>query len=123
MAPVHRHSRAHMTTDPHASTYAYLLRQYGPLLTLRHLAEVMHTTPAGLRMALSRRGHPFTVALAGSRRRLGRRVYFEALKVAGLIDGGEPALADDTDTGTVPAMRPVALPVGRRGGRQPWTGK
>ena len=123
MAPVHRHSRAHMTTDPHASTYAYLLRQYGPLLTLRHLAEVMHTTPAGLRMALSRRGHPFTVALAGSRRRLGRRVYFEALTVAGLIDGGGVDLAVDMDTGAAPPRRLATLPMGRRGGSQAWSGK
>jgi hypothetical protein len=117
MARVHRHSGAHVTTDPHASTYQYLLRQYGPLLTLKHLAEVMHTTPAGLRMALSRRGHPFTVALAGSRRRIGRRVYFEALTVAGLIDGAGPGLAEDTDTLTGPEMRPVSLPVARRRGR------
>jgi len=50
-------------------------------------------------------------------------VYFEALKVAGLIDGAGPDLAVDTDTGKVPAMRPVTLSVGRRGGSQPWTGK
>jgi len=100
---VQQNVSAHVSSDPHASTYQYLLHQYGPLLTLRHLAEVMHTTPAGLRMALSRRGHPFAVALAGSRRRLGRRVYFEAHTVAGLIDGVGPEPAPGAERWPAPA--------------------
>lgn len=72
------------------STYDYLLSHYGPLLTLKHVAEVMHTTPAGLRMTLARRRQPMAVGLAAARRQLGRRIYFEARCVAEMIDG-EPA--------------------------------
>lgn len=73
---------------PIASTYEYLLTHYGPLLTLKHLAEVMHSTPNGVRMSIARKQQPLAVALAGARRRLGRRVYFEARLVAETIDQG-----------------------------------
>ncbi len=73
-------------TEPLSPTHQYLLTHYGPLLTLKHLAEVLHSTPSGLRMAMSRQTQPFTVALAGTRRRFGRRVYFEARRVAEIID-------------------------------------
>ena len=71
-----------------SSTYEYLLTHYGPLLTLKHLAEVMHSTPNGVRMSITRKQQPLAVALAGARRRLGRRVYFEARLVAETIDQG-----------------------------------
>ncbi len=73
-------------SEPISATYQYLLTRYGPMLTLKHLAEVMHSTPNGLRMAMSRKMQPFTVTLAASRRRFGRRVYFEARRVAEIID-------------------------------------
>jgi hypothetical protein len=73
-------------SDAISATHAYLLKHYGPLLTLKHLAEVMHTTPSGLRMAMSRKKEPLTVALAQTRRRIGRRIFFEASQVADLID-------------------------------------
>ena len=82
--------------DATRSTYEYLLEHYGPLLTLKHVAEVMHTTPASLRQTLSRESQTMAAGLAGARRRLGRRVYFEARKVAEVIearDGG--GVADD----------------------------
>lgn len=69
-----------------SATHQYLLTRYGPMLTLKHLAEVMHSTPSGLRMAMSRKRQPFTVTLAASRRLFGRRVYFEARKIAEIID-------------------------------------
>ena len=71
---------------PNSGTYPYLLSQYGPLLTLKHLAEVLHSTPNGVRMTLARRRQPLSMALSRSRRRLGRRVYFDALGVAQAID-------------------------------------
>ena len=67
-------------------THQYLLTQYGPLLTLKHLAEVMHSTPGGLRMAIARQRQPLALALAATQRRVGRRVYFEAGRVAEIID-------------------------------------
>lgn len=69
-----------------SATHDYLLRHYGPLLTLRHLAEVMHTTPNGMRMAIARGRQPVTRALAAARRPLGRRIYFETRTVAEIID-------------------------------------
>ncbi len=74
-------------SESNSSTYEHLLSHYGPLLTLKHLAEVMHTTPAGLRMTLARRQQPMSVGLASARRQLGRRIYFEARRIAELIDG------------------------------------
>lgn len=76
-----------------SATYQYLLSKYGPLLTLKHVAEVMHTTPNGVRMAITRRRQSFAAGLAAARRRLGRRVYFEARCVAEVIDRGAPAQA------------------------------
>lgn len=73
-------------SDSITATHQYLLTNYGPLLTLKHLAEVLHSTPSGLRMAMHRKREPFTCALAGTRRRVGRRIFFEARRVAELID-------------------------------------
>jgi len=73
-------------SDPISATYQYLLTQYGPLLTIKHVAEVLHGTPNGLRMAMNRKQQPFARSLGESRRRFGRRVFFEARQVARLID-------------------------------------
>jgi len=73
-------------SDAITATHQYLLAHFGPLMTLKHLAEVMHSTPNGLRMAMHRKREPFTAALAGTRRRMGRRLYFEARLVAEIID-------------------------------------
>jgi len=73
-------------SESNPPTYQYLLSNYGPLLTLKHLAEVLHSTPNGVRMTIARRRQPFAVALSAARRRLGRRVYFDASRVAEAID-------------------------------------
>ncbi len=70
----------------HNGTYEYLLQHYGPLLTLKHVAELVHSTPNGVRMAISRKNQSFAIGLASAKRRLGRRVYFEARRVAEVID-------------------------------------
>lgn len=72
--------------DTMSGTYEYLLTHYGPLMTLKHVAEILHATPNGLRMSIARKRGPFAAALADARRRLGRRVYFEARRVAQVID-------------------------------------
>ena len=72
--------------EPLSATHQYLLAQYGPLLTFKHLAEVMHVSPNGVRMAITRQRQPLAVALGEARRQLGRRVYFEARLVAEAID-------------------------------------
>lgn len=71
-----------------SATHRFLLANYGPLLTLQHVAKIMHSTPNGVRMAIARQQQPFAMALAGAQRKLGRRVYFEARRVADVIDCG-----------------------------------
>ncbi len=46
----------------------------------------MHSTPNGVRMAIARKRQPFAVALSNARCYFGRRVYFEASRVAEIID-------------------------------------
>jgi len=82
----------HPTNDTVSATHHYLLARYGPLLTLKHLAEVLHSTPNGLRMAMSRKREPFASALGGAVRRFGRRTYFDARRVAELIDRDDSPL-------------------------------
>ena len=86
-------------SDSISITYQDLLTSYGPLLTLGHLAEVMHSTPNGLRMAMRRGERPFAIALCQARRRLGRRMVFEACRIAELIE-------QDHDAGAL--TRPAA---------------
>lgn len=74
--------------QPISATYEYLLKHYGPLLTLKHLAEVMHSTPNGLRMAIVRHRQPLAVALMEAKQQVGRRLFFEARLVAFAIDQG-----------------------------------
>ena len=86
-------------SDLITATHHYLLTHYGPMLTLKHLAEVLHSTPSGLRMAMHRKRGPFTCALAGTRRQVGRRIFFEARRVAELIDqDSEDATAGGNDS-------------------------
>ncbi len=100
-----------------SSTYEYLLTHYGPLLTLKHLAEVMHSTPNGVRMSIARKQQPLAVALAGARRRLGRRVYFEARLVAETIDQGMMGKLIQESSATVGQQRAenhASLPTAER---------
>ena len=80
------HHGEHSVGDRITATHQYLLTHYGPLLTLKHLAEVFHSTPSGLRMAMYRKREPVARALAQTRRQVGRRMFFEARRVAELID-------------------------------------
>ncbi len=75
-----------MTNTANTETYEYLLEQYGPLLTIKHVAELMHTTPRVICRAINRNRQSFAVGLVSAKRKLGRRVYFEARRVADVID-------------------------------------
>lgn len=100
---MHQHLGAQAVTVPLSATHQYLLAHYGPLLTFKHLAEVLHLSPNGVRMAIVRKRQPLGVALGEARRKLGRRVYFEARMVAEAIDG----------CGTIPANVTAKLQQGR----------
>ena len=86
--PINEHSGARTLNPPISATYEYLLKHYGPLLTLKHLAEVMHSTPNGLRMAITRHRQPLAAALTEAKHQVGRRLFFEARLVAYAIDQG-----------------------------------
>jgi len=72
--------------DADSSTHAYLLASYGPLLTRQNLADLMPASPNGLCVAIARQRHPRSIARARARRRVGRRIDFEARRVANAID-------------------------------------
>ena len=80
-------------------TYQYLLDHYGPLLTMKHLAEVLHTSYGGLRMDIVRGNHPLAVGLASAQRRVGRRIYFDSGQVAALLDGVPAPVIVDSAAG------------------------
>lgn len=96
------HYGAHKVDEGISATHSYLLANYGPLLTIRHLADLLHTTPNGIRMAIARKRQPLTKALAEAKRPLGRRVYFDARRVAAAIDR-------DNGTAAVPRVNPLSL--------------
>ncbi len=100
-----------------SGTYEYLLSHYGPLMTLKHVAEVMHSTPNGVRMAIARRRQPFAELLSRARRQLGRRVYFEARRVAEVIDQDATTAATPDQSNSVTEV-PLSKPWPRRAGRQ-----
>lgn len=72
--------------DQGASLDKYGLQQkYGPLLTLSQVAEVLHRSRDGLRVSLYR-DTELSNALKQAKKTMGRRVYFKAVDIAGLID-------------------------------------
>jgi len=71
------------------TTEEYLLKQYGPLMSMTDIAALLDRSPEGIRVALysdtdvSRKLKPTML-------RIGRRVYFRTLQVkeALSLDGG-----------------------------------
>ncbi|TZG41523.1 DNA-binding protein [Halomonas eurihalina] len=62
-----------------------LLERYGPLLSLSDLSELLKRSPDGLRIAL-RGQSDFALRWNSAKRKVGRRVYFQASEVAELIE-------------------------------------
>lgn len=67
-----------------------LLNRYGPLLGIAHLAELLHRSPDGLRMALHVGGE-YADRLNAAKVRIGRRVYFRTPEVARVLGGVDDA--------------------------------
>lgn len=67
------------------TTEEQLLERYGPLLSLTELSELLKRSPDGLRISLQSQSE-FAVKWNTAKRKVGRRVYFRATDVAGLID-------------------------------------
>jgi len=68
------------------TTEQKLVDRYGLLLTVTHLADVLHLNETGLRMTL-RGNSDFAKRMKPVRQRIGRRYYFKAVDVAKLLDG------------------------------------
>jgi len=64
-----------------------LTDRFGPLLTLRHLAELLDRSVSGLRYSLRRPSDERTRALNACACRIGRPVYYPATDVARIICG------------------------------------
>lgn len=82
------------------------LKQYGPLMTLLELAEVLDRSPEGLRISL-RNSDPFSNAVNDSRKKLGRRVYFATSKIAIVLglESPEASAAADAERSSDEANR------------------
>ncbi|CAK7040036.1 MAG: hypothetical protein KER_01647 [Kerstersia gyiorum] len=61
-----------------------LNQMYGPLLSLPQLAELLHRSPNGLRVAL-RTSQPYALHLQQARVKIGRRVYFRTADIANYL--------------------------------------
>jgi len=63
-----------------------LTKQYGPLLSMAQLAQVLDRSPEGLRISL-RASTAWVQRINASRLRLGRRVYFRTSEISQLLAG------------------------------------
>lgn len=70
-----------------SSTLDFLLRKYGPSLTLEDLAEVLKRKPGGVRSVLSRNEDDWAKEINKKKVYIGRRVYFPAEAVSDLLAG------------------------------------
>jgi hypothetical protein len=61
-----------------------LNQMYGPLLSLPQLAELLHRSPDGLRVAL-RTSQPYALQIRQARVKIGRRVYFRTADIASYL--------------------------------------
>ena len=70
----------------HMSFDEVLLAKYGPLMTLPDLAETLKRSVEGVRNGLTKDMEPYR-KIREARVRIGRRVYFQTLKIAAIILG------------------------------------
>jgi hypothetical protein len=61
-----------------------LIRQYGQLLSINQLAAILDRSPDGLRSTLRSSGE-WVNKINATRFRLGRRLYFRTVAVAGVL--------------------------------------
>jgi hypothetical protein len=59
-----------------------LIDRYGPFLSIDQLAEALDRSPKGLRITLQRSNSAVSKAFQPARKKVGRRVYFNAVGVA-----------------------------------------
>lgn len=76
-------------SDAVSSMEASMFEKYGPLLSLPQLAEILHRTPDGLRVALHD-DSSYAGQLNAAKVRIGRRMYFRTPEVARMFFACEP---------------------------------
>lgn len=74
--------------DPKVAIERSLIDKYGPLISLVQLAELLHRSPNGLRVAMNQ-SNGYGHEIRSARVRIGRRVYFRTPQIAELIATGE----------------------------------
>lgn len=65
-----------------------LQERYGPLLNLVHLADILHRSPDGLRIAL-RAPSRYAARINATRLKIGRRIYFRTSDIAEILTNPE----------------------------------
>ena len=63
-----------------------LTKQYGPLLSVAQLAQVLHRSAEGLRISL-RTESEWSKPVNAAKLKLGRRVYFRTAEIALVLSG------------------------------------
>ena len=63
-----------------------LIKQYGPLLSVAQLAQVLHRSAEGLRISL-RTESDWSKPIIAARLKLGRRGYFRTAEIAQVLNG------------------------------------
>ena len=63
-----------------------LIKQYGPLLSVAQLAQVLHRSAEGLRISL-RTESDWSKPINAAKLKLGRRVYFRTAEIARVLSG------------------------------------
>jgi hypothetical protein len=63
-----------------------LTKQYGPLLSVAQLAQVLDRSAEGLRISL-RTESDWSKSINAARLKLGRRVYFRTAEIAQVLNG------------------------------------
>jgi hypothetical protein len=70
-----------------SSMQKLLVDRWGALINQRQLAQILQRQPDGLRVSLARPTSEWARRLNGTKVRIGRRVLFDTVEVAKLIDG------------------------------------
>ena len=68
------------------TTFNYLQKEYGPLMSLEALAQTLDRSPQGLRVSLNTKTE-ISQAINATKRKIGRRIYFRTEAIANIIDG------------------------------------
>jgi hypothetical protein len=68
------------------NTSNLLQERYGPLMPLEALAKILDRSPQGLRVSLNSNSE-VSIAINSTKRKIGRRVYFQTEEIAKIIDG------------------------------------